>query len=93
MIEQIRIMNQNRFGRHTERLDQIEGQLSLFNEAECTADTDDDDPEDEETVIVKRKRKRTSAKRTSGIFQKNLIHIHLQMNSLTHFLVKDADAE
>ena len=62
MIEQIRIMNQNRFGRHTERLDQIEGQLSLFNEAECTADTDDDDPEDEETVIVKRKKKKNKRK-------------------------------
>ena len=61
MIEQIRIMNQNRFGRHTERLDQIEGQLSLFNEAECTADTDDD-PEDEETVIVKRKKKKNKRK-------------------------------
>ena len=34
LIEQIRIANLNRFGRKTERMDQIDGQLSLFNEAE-----------------------------------------------------------
>ena len=34
LIEQIRLANQQRFGRHTEKLDEIAGQLSFFNEAE-----------------------------------------------------------
>ena len=37
LIEQIRIANQQRFGRKTERLDQIDGQLSLFDDAENLA--------------------------------------------------------
>ena len=36
LIEQIGIMNSNRFGRKTERLDQIDGQYSLFNEVNDT---------------------------------------------------------
>lgn len=40
LIEQIRIADQQRFGRHTERLDQIAGQLSFFNEVEdCCNDS------------------------------------------------------
>ena len=42
LIEQMRIANQNRFGRHTEKLDVIDGQLSLFDEAENAADKKDD---------------------------------------------------
>ena len=38
LIEQIRIANQQRFGRHTETLDAVSGQLSLFNEAEALAE-------------------------------------------------------
>jgi hypothetical protein len=34
LIEQLKIANQNRFGRKTERLDEIDGQMSFFNEAE-----------------------------------------------------------
>ena len=34
LIEQIRVMNADRFGRKTERLGQIDGQLNLFNEVE-----------------------------------------------------------
>lgn len=34
LIEQIRLANQQRFGRRTEKLDDIAGQLSFFNEAE-----------------------------------------------------------
>ena len=33
LIEQIRLANQQRFGRRTEKLDDIAGQLSFFNEA------------------------------------------------------------
>ena len=38
LIEQIRIANQARFGRHSEKLDVIDGQLSLFDEAEAFSD-------------------------------------------------------
>ena len=51
LIEQVRIANQNRFGKKTERLDAIDGQLSLFNEAEVTADPNAPEPELEEVVV------------------------------------------
>ena len=38
LLEQIRIANSYRFGRKTERLDQIDGQMSLFDEIDATAD-------------------------------------------------------
>ena len=38
LMEQIRLANQERFGRHTEKLDEIAGQLSFFNEAEASCD-------------------------------------------------------
>ena len=38
LIEQIRLANQQRFGRQTEKLDDIAGQLSFFNEAEADYD-------------------------------------------------------
>ena len=34
LIEQVRIANSYRFGKHTETLDSIDGQLSFFDEAE-----------------------------------------------------------
>lgn len=34
LIEQIRVASQQKFGRHTEKLEAMEGQLSFFNEAE-----------------------------------------------------------
>ena len=37
LLEQFRIANQARFGRRSEKMDVIDGQLSLFNEAEVTA--------------------------------------------------------
>lgn len=38
LIEQVRIANSYRFGRHSETLSSIEGQLSFFNEAEAAYD-------------------------------------------------------
>lgn len=51
LIEQLRLAQQNRFGRKTEKLDQIAGQLSLFNEAEEMADPDVLEPDAEEVII------------------------------------------
>ena len=44
LIEQIRIANQARFGRHSEKLDVIDGQLSLFDEAEAFSDPEAEEP-------------------------------------------------
>lgn len=33
LIEQVRLVNQYRFGRHTEKLDAIDGQLYFFDES------------------------------------------------------------
>ena len=58
LIEQIRIADQNRFGRRTERLDEIAGQLSLFNEAEAYADDSTPEPEGDEVIISVRRKKK-----------------------------------
>ena len=44
LIEQIRVANQQRFGRHSETLDTIVGQLSFFNEAEACYDESAPEP-------------------------------------------------
>ena len=44
LMEQIRLANQQRFGRHTEKLDEIAGQLSFFNEAEACFDEHSPEP-------------------------------------------------
>ena len=38
LIEQVQLVNQQRFDRQTEKLDDIAGQLSFFNEAEANYD-------------------------------------------------------
>jgi hypothetical protein len=45
LIEQVRLANQNRFGRSTEKLSEIDGQLSLFDEAEANYDEDTEEPD------------------------------------------------
>ena len=44
LIEQIRLANHERFGRHSETLDAIAGQLSFFNEAEACYDEQTPEP-------------------------------------------------
>ena len=44
LLEQIRIATQTRFGRCTEKLDVIEDQLSLFDEAEAFSDSTAEEP-------------------------------------------------
>ena len=50
LMEQICLANQQRFGRHTEKLDDIAGQLSFFNEAEANCDETALEPTIEEAV-------------------------------------------
>ena len=52
LMEQIRLSNQQRFGRHTEKLDEIAGQLTLFNEAEACYDEQYTEPAIDEVVDI-----------------------------------------
>ncbi|MCB5923845.1 hypothetical protein [[Ruminococcus] torques] len=44
LIEQVRLANSYRFGKHIETLDSIDGQLSFFDEAECFCDLQVSEP-------------------------------------------------
>lgn len=59
LMEQVRLANQQRFGRHTEKLGDIAGQLSFFNEAEANCNEEAAEPTIEETVaaVIKPARK------------------------------------
>ena len=52
LMEQIRLANQQRYGRRTEKLDQIAGQLSFFNEAEASCQENCPEPTIEEAVAA-----------------------------------------
>ena len=56
LIEQVRIANNARFGRKSEKLDVIDGQLSLFNEAEELSDPSLPEPSPEEVLPERRKK-------------------------------------
>lgn len=58
LIEQVRIANSHRFGRHTETLSSIDGQLSFFDEAEVLYDADIPEPEPENILPAKQSRKK-----------------------------------
>ena len=57
LIEQVRLANNQRFGKHTETLKSIDGQLSFFDEAETLFDASAQEPSVEESVPVTRKKK------------------------------------
>ena len=50
LMEQVRLANQQRFGRSTEKLSALTGQLSFFNEAEALYDPEAPEPDIEEVV-------------------------------------------
>ena len=50
LIEQVRIANSYRFGKHTETLDSIDGQLSFFDEAENCCNLSVPEPAAEEVL-------------------------------------------
>ena len=69
ILEQIAILREQRFGRHSEKRNVIDGQMSLFfNEPEATVGelgTQAEEPEFEEVVI--RKKKKQKGKRKNGL--------------------------
>ena len=58
LIEQVRIANNYRFGKHTETLKSIEGQLSFFDEAEAACDEPFGESSDEEVLPAKHRAKK-----------------------------------
>ena len=66
LIEQIRVANQQKFGRHTEKLEAMEGQLSFFNEAEyLSEEAVEEEPED---ILPKKPRsKKQKGKREADL--------------------------
>lgn len=62
ILEQVAILRQQRFGRHSEKMDVIGGQISLFfNEPEAEASPQAVEPEFEEVAV--RRKKRAKGKR------------------------------
>ena len=56
LIEQVRLANSYRFGRHSEKLSVIEGQMSFFDEAEAMYDVDIKEPEVDKVLTAKKKK-------------------------------------
>lgn len=63
LMEQVRLANQERFGRHTEKLDEIAGQLSFFNEAEACCNEQLAEPSIEDVLEISLKPARKSKKK------------------------------
>lgn len=65
LVEHVRLADQQRFGRQTEKLDDIAGQLSFFNEAEANYDETATEPTVEEVIDPSRKMPRKPKKKVS----------------------------
>ena len=63
LMEQVRLANQQRFGRNTEKLDEITGQLSFFNEAEADCNENVPEPTIDETLAFAMKPPRKRKKK------------------------------
>lgn len=57
LIEQVRIANNYRFGKHTEKLSSIDGQLSFFDEADAAFDKNASEPKEEDILPPKQGKK------------------------------------
>jgi len=58
LMEQVRLANQQRFGRQSEKLEAITGQMVFFNEAEACCDESVPEPTIEEAIIKAEKKTR-----------------------------------
>ena len=67
LIEQVRIANSYRFGRHTEKLEAIDGQLSFFNEADVLYDAAAAEPAAEEVLPPRPRRKKAKGQRETDL--------------------------
>ena len=67
LIEQVRIANQYRFGRHSEKLSVIDGQLSIFDEAEATYDESVPEPDLDDVLPPKPRKTKSKGKRDADL--------------------------
>lgn len=67
LIEQVRIANSYRFGRHTEKLEAIDGQLSFFDEADAIYDDTAAEPTAEEVLPSRPRRKKAKGQRETDL--------------------------
>jgi len=58
LMEQVRLANQQRFGRHSEKLEAIAGQLSFFNEVEACCNESIPEPTIDEAIMQAKKKPR-----------------------------------
>lgn len=56
LIEQVRLANSYRFGKSSEKLSVIEGQMSFFDEADAMYDNSMVEPEADEVISVRKKK-------------------------------------
>ncbi len=77
LIEQVRIANSYRFGKHTETMKSIEGQLSFFDEAEASCDLSAAEPAVDDVLPLKRNN-RTKGQRNLDLkeFPEEIIPVH-----------------
>ena len=78
LIEQVRLANQQRFGRSTETLKSIDGQLSFFDEADTLFDPNVAEPEAEEIIPAKPRKRKTKGQRDIDLkdFPEEIIPTH-----------------
>lgn len=67
LTEQIRLANSQRFGRHSEKLSDIEGQLSIFDEAETLCEPGSGEPVIGEVLLQKQRGRRPKGKREADL--------------------------
>lgn len=78
LIEQIRIANQYRFGRSTETMKSIDGQLSFFDEADTLRDEAAGEPEEDQVIPPRPRKKKTKGQREMDLkaFPEEIIPAH-----------------
>lgn len=78
LIEQVRLANQHRFGRHTETMESIEGQLSFFDEADALYNPLVQEPDVDDVLPRKAKKKKAKGQREEDLkdFPEDIIPTH-----------------
>lgn len=78
LIEQVRLANQHRFGRHTETMESIDGQLSFFDEADALFNPLVQEPDVEDVLPRKAKKKKAKGQREEDLkdFPEDIIPTH-----------------
>ena len=82
LIEQVRIANQYRFGRHTETMDAINGQLSFLDEAEAVFDDSLDESDLDDILPPVPKKKKQKGKRDADLDS-------FEQESITHDVTRE----